>query len=159
MIQRENERLSGYIRFSGDDIELAAKLLDKTTSTIDILYYLMNKGEERAFVIILLSVKCEKTIQLLENEKRDTDILFEIDRKKNIYSIICQDTKLDGGYRFAERIMKKLVDNNAKEVYLTEMEVRTTQYDIKYIIFKLLEMYIKSKKDKKEQNIVFGSLS
>jgi hypothetical protein len=158
MIQRENERISRNIRFSGDDISLAAKMLDKISTTMDIIYYLMTRGEERAFVIILLSTKCKKTTEMLKNEKRDTDILFEIDGGNGIYAIICQDTKVDGGYRFAERIMKKLRENDAKDTYLTELEVRTTEYDIKYVIFKLIEMHIKSKIAKKEQEIVFNSL-
>jgi hypothetical protein len=158
MIQRENERISSNIRFSGDDISLAAKMLDKISTTMDIIYYLMTRGEERSFVIILLSTKCKKTTEMLKNEKRDTDILFEIDGGDGIYAIICQDTKVDGGYRFAERIMKKLRENDAKDTYLTELEVRTTEYDIEYVIFKLIEMYIKAKIAKKEQKIVFNYL-
>ena len=155
---RENEKNLGHIRFTGDDISIAAKMLDKISTTMEIIYYLMTRGEERAFVIMLLSVQCEETAQMLSNEKRDTDMLFEIDAHKGIYTIICQDTKVDGGYRFAERIMKKLKDKDAKDVYLTELEVRTTKHNIKYVIFKLIEMYIKSKIDKKEQEIVFNSL-
>jgi len=155
---RENEKKLGQIRFTGDNISLAAKMLDKISTTMDIIYYLMTRGEERAFVIMLLSVKCEKTAQMLANEKRDTDILFEVDACKGIYTIICQDTKVDGGYRFAERIMKNLKDNDAKDIYLTELEVRTTKHDVKYVIFKLIEMHIKSKISKKEQEIVFNSL-
>jgi len=158
MIQRENERISSNIRFSGDNISLAAKMLDKISTTIDIIYYLMTRGEERSFVIMLLSTKYENTAEMLEKEKRDTDILFEIDSCDGIYAIICQDTKVDGGYKFAERIMKKLRENDAKDIYLTELEVRTTKYDIKYVVFKLIEMHVKSKIAKKEQEIVFGSL-
>jgi hypothetical protein len=155
---RENEKNLGQIRFTGDDISLAAKMLDKISTTMEIIYYLMTRGEERAFVIMLLSTKCDRTAQMLEREKRDTDILFEINGCDGVYTIICQDTKVDGGYRFAERIMKNLKENDAKDIYLTELEVRTTKYDIKYIIFKLIEMHIKSKLEKKEQEIVFNSL-
>jgi len=156
---RENDKRTGYIRFSGTEISLAASMLDKISTTMDILYYLMSRGEERAFVIMLLSAKCDKITELLSGEKRDTDMLFEIDKEKGIYTIICQDTKVDGGYRFAERIMKKLLNNNAKDIYLTELEVKTTKYDIKYIIFKLIEMHIKAKIDQKEHEIVFSSIN
>jgi len=155
---RENDLKKENIRFTGDDIALAATMLDQISTTMDIIYYLMGRGEERAFVIMLMSAKNVDLDELLKNEKRNTDILFEIDKKKSIYTIICQDTKVDGGYRFAERIMRKVIEKNATDIYLTELEVRTTRYDIKYIIFKLLETFLKTKIDKKEKEIVYNSL-
>ena len=155
---RENELSKNHIRFTGNDISLAAKMLDKIATTMDIIYYLMGRGEERAFVIMLLSAKCVNLDELLAQEKRNTDILFEIDKEQSIYTIICQDTKVDGGYRFAERIMRKMIQQNAKEIYLTELEVRTTRYDIKYIIFKLIEIFIKIKQENREREIVYTSL-
>jgi len=155
---RENELKKENIRFSGDDISIAATMLDKISTTMDIIYYLMGRGEERAFVIMLLSAKNIDLDKLLRHEKRNTDILFEIDKEKSIYTIICQDTKVDGGYRFAKRIMKKVIEQEASEIYLTELEVRTTRYDVKYIIFKLLETFLKTKVDKKDKEIVYNSL-
>jgi len=155
---RENDKILGNVRFSGDDISLAATMLESISTTMEIIYYLMGRGEERAFVIMLLSAKCDEITQMLSHEKRDSDILFELDETNGLYTIICQDTKVDGGYRFAERIMKNLISKDAQDIYLTELEVRTTRYDIKYIIFKLLEMHIKSKLNKKEKEIVFSSL-
>jgi recombinational DNA repair protein RecR len=155
---RENEMQRDHIRFNGNDIALAAKMLDKLSSTIEILYYLMNRREERSFVVMLLSAEYEDIHSLLTQEKRDTDILFEIDEDSSIYAIVCQDTKIDGGYHFAERVLRSLISNRAKDIYCTELEVRTTTHDIKYIIFKLMETYIKIKQDKKESEIIFKTL-
>jgi hypothetical protein len=156
---RENDFKKGNIRFTGDDIALAATMLDKISTTMDIIYYLMGRGEERAFVIMLMSAKNVDLDELLRHEKRNTDILFEIDKEKSIYTIICQDTKVDGGYRFAERIMRKVIEKNATDIYLTELEVRTTRYDVKYIIFKVLETFLKIQLDGKEKEIVYNSLT
>jgi len=155
---RENEKRVGQMRFSGDDIALAASMLDKISTTLDIVYYLMGRGDERAFVIMMLSVNDTDIMDMLEKEKRDTDILFEIDKKEGVYTIICQDTKVDGGYRFAERIIKNLKANDAKDIYLNVLEVQTTRYDIKYIIFKLIEIHIKSQIERKEQEIIYGTI-
>ena len=151
-MQRDN------LRFNGNDIELAAKMVDKLSTTIDILYYLMDRGEERAFDVMLISGKNVDMKTLLTKEKRNTDILFEIDEESSLYAVICQDTKIDGGYHFAERMLRNMLMNNGEDIYCTELEVRTSTHSIKYVIFKLIETYIKAKQDKKHGEIIFKSL-
>ncbi|MEO1953857.1 MAG: hypothetical protein ABGW74_04055, partial [Campylobacterales bacterium] len=154
-----NELKKNNLRFDGCDISLAATMVDKLSTTIDILYYLMDRGEGRAFVIVMFSAKCLNVDHILKKEKRNTDILFEIDKEKSIYAIVCQDTKVDGGYRFAQRIMSKMIEEDARDIYLTELEVRTNKYDIKYIVFKLLESFIKVKIEGREKEIDYNSLT
>ena len=158
MKTRVNEIRRDNIRFVGNDIVLAATMIDKMKTTIDILYYLMNRGEERSFVFMLVSAKNIDLEALLTKEKRDTDILFEINPEESMYAIICQDTKIDGGYRFAQRVVRNLTLERAEDIYCTELEVRTTSYEIKYIIFKLIETYIKSKQNKKVGEIIFSTI-
>ncbi|WP_415407767.1 hypothetical protein ACLHDG_04335 [Sulfurovum sp. CS9] len=155
---RENEMQRDYIRFDGNDISLAAKMVDKLTSTIDIIYYLMNRREERAFVVMLVSAQNIDVKALLTEEKRNTDILFEIDEEASLYAIICQNTKIDGGYYFADRVLRSMILAKGEDIYCTELEVRTTVHSIKYVILKLIETFIKSKQDKKQGQIVFRTL-
>ncbi len=158
MITRENELRRGNIRFGGEDIALAAKMLDAISTTIEIVYYLMNRGEERSFVVMLVSAQECEVKEILESQKRNTDILFEIDKEKSIYAIICQDTKIDGGFHFGDRVMRYLKHNNAKEPYCIELEVRATTHDIKYIIFRLIETYIAAQQQKSSGEIIFKTL-
>jgi hypothetical protein len=155
---RENEMQKENLRFDGNDIALAAKMVDKLTTTIDILYYLMERGEERSFVVMLISGKNVDMKTLLTKEKRNTDILFEIDEEASLYAVICQDTKIDGGYHFAERMLRNMLLNKGEDIYCTELEVRTSTHSIKYVIFKLIETYVKTKRDKKHGEIIFKSL-
>jgi len=155
---RENEKQRDHIRFNGDDIALAAKMLDKLTSTIDIMYYLMERGEERAFVVMLVTAENIDVKKVLAEEKRTTDILFKIDKKESLYAIICQDTKIDGGYHFADRVVRNMLLSKGKDIYCTQLEVRTTTHNIKYVIFKLIEAFIKSKQEQKQGEIVFKTL-
>ena len=155
---RENEMYRDHIRFDGNDISLAAKMLDKLSTTIDIIYYLMDRGEERSFVVMLVSAQNIDVKTLLTKQKRNTDILFEIDEEASLYAIVCQDTKIDGGYHFADRVVRDLTVNKGEDIYCTELEVRTTAHDIKYVIFKLIETFIKTKQDKKQGEIVFKTL-
>jgi len=155
---RENDKQRDHIRFTGDDIALAAKMLDKLTSTIDIMYYLMERGEERAFVVMLVTAENIDVKKSLAEEKRTTDILFKIDKKESLYAIICQDTKIDGGYHFADRVVRNMLLSKGKNIYCTQLEVRTTTHNIKYVIFKLIEAFIKSKQEQKQGEIVFKTL-
>jgi len=158
MITRQNETKREEIRFNGNDITLAAKMLDDLSTTIEIVYYLMNRGEERSFVLMLVSAEEFDVGALLEEQKRDTDILFEINRNQSIYAVICQDTKIDGGYHFGERVMKYLQAKHAKEPYCIELEIRATTHDIKYIIFRVIEIYIAAKAAKRSGEIIFKTL-
>lgn len=156
---RENENRTANLRFNGKEIQLAVKLLDELQTTIDIVYYLMEQEKEQAFVLMMLTAQDVDLNTLLNNEKRDTDILFEIDKDEPIYVMLCQDTKVDGGYHFAERVIRNIQLDEGKEIYCTELEVRATHYSPKHIVLKLLETFVKSRQLNKSNEIVFRSLN
>ena len=155
---RENEKHNDHVRFERNDISLATKMIDQMANTIDILYYLMDRGEERSFVVMLVSAQNIDLKTLLIKEKRNTDILFDVDEEASLYAIICQDTKIDGGYHFAERMLRSIISNKGEDIYCTELEVRSTSHNIKYVVFKLIETFIKAKQDKKDGEIIFNTL-
>jgi len=159
MKARENEHKRGNIKFTAHDISMMATMLEKLSSTMDIMFFLMERKEESNFVTMLVSAQNIDLKGLVEQEKRDTDIMFEIDADEPLYAIICQDTKIDGGYHFAERLVRKAVTSNGEEVYCTELEVRTTSHKIKYIIYRLMELFLQTKQAKKHGEIVFKTLN
>lgn len=159
MGKRENEHRAANLRFNGKEIQLAVKMLDELETTIDIIYYLMEQEKEQAFVLMLLTAKDVDLNALLNKEKRETDILFEIDKEESIYVMLCQDTKVDGGYRFAERVIRNIQLDEGKDIFCTELEVRATHYSAKHVILKLLETFVKSKLTDKSNEIVFRSLN
>ncbi len=156
---RENENRTANLRFNGKEIQLAVKLLDELQTTIDIVYYLMEQEKEQAFVLMMLTAQDVDLNTLLNNEKRDTDILFEIDKDEAIYVMLCQDTKVDGGYHFAERVIRNIQLDEGKDIYCTELEVRATHYSPKHVVLKLLETFVKSRQLNKSNEIVFRSLN
>ncbi len=156
---RENENRSEGLRFNGKEIQLAVKMLDKLETTIDIIYYLMEHENQQAFVLMLLTAKDVDLGTLLEKEKRETDILLEVDKEESLYVMLCQDTKVDGGYRFAERLIRNIELDKGTDIYCTEVEVRATHYSPKQVILKLLETFVKSKVSNKSNEIVFRSLN
>lgn len=159
MSTREYENRKKSLRFNGKEIQLAAKMLESLQTTIDIVYYLMEHEDEQTFVLMLVSAREMDLGTLLENEKRDTDILFEIDKEDALYVMLCQDTKVDGGYHFAQRIIRNIQAEKGKDIYCTELEIRSRNYSPKQVILKLLEIFVKSKQSKQSDEIVFRSLN
>ncbi|HEY9190240.1 MAG TPA: hypothetical protein VIM88_05185 [Sulfurovum sp.] len=159
MSTREYENRKNSLRFNGKEIQLAAKMLESLQTTIDIVYYLMEHEDEQTFVLMLVSAREMDLGTLLENEKRDTDILFEIDKEDALYVMLCQDTKVDGGYHFAQRIIRNIQEEKGKEIYCTELEIRSRHYSPKQVILKLLETFVKSKQGEQSDEIVFRSLN
>ncbi|WP_309498659.1 hypothetical protein [Sulfurovum sp.] len=155
---RESEKRTKNIKFNGKEIELAAKMLETLQTTIEIVYYLMENENEESFVLMLITANDIDLQALLAREKRDTDILFEIDKEEALYVILCQDTKVDGGYRFAERIIRNILLDKGNKIYCTELEIKATHYGPKKVILKLLETFIKSKQMNKSGEIIFRSL-
>ncbi|GIU00497.1 hypothetical protein TSL6_10030 [Sulfurovum sp. TSL6] len=156
---RENDNRSESLKFNGKEIQLAVKMLDNLETTIDIMYYLMENENQQAFVLMLLTANDVDLNTLLDKEKRETDILFEIDKEESLYVMLCQDTKVDGGYRFAERLLRNIELDKGTDIYCTEVEVRATHYTPKQVILKLLETFVKSKVSNKSNEIVFRSLN
>ena len=159
MAERENQTKKHSLRFTGDDIVLTITLMEKMKNAIDIVYYLIDHHDEDEFVLLLMNAQNIELGILLEEAKRDSDILFEIDKEKSIYAMLCQDTKVDGGYRFAERIISDIVSKDGKDIYCAELEVRSTNYKLRDVMLKLVETFIKTQKEGKSGEIVYKSLN
>ncbi len=159
MTVRENEITESNIRFKKHDISLASAMIEKMNTTIDLLYYLINRGEERSFVIMLISADKVDLETIINDQKRDTDILFNIEESRSLYAMICQDTKVDGAYMFAQRLVGRVKEAGASSIYCTELEIRSTKYDIKYIVFRAIESYVESIQNKKDSEIVFRTIN
>lgn len=159
MQKRENETRSNSLKFNGRELELVVKTLDKLQTTIDVVYYLMEHEKGQSFVLMAVTANDVELNTLLEKQKRETDILFEIDKEERLYVMLCQDTKVDGGYHFAQRVMSNIQTENGNDIYCTVVEVKSTHYSPKQIILKLLETFIKSKQTNESGEIVFRSLN
>lgn len=146
------------LRFNESEIKLALDVIEKMYRPIELMYYLSERAQEDPFVILFISAEDIDLEEILYEEKRDTDILFKIDKERHLFSIICQETKVDGAYRFAERLLNVVVDKGGTFVYCSELEVRSSKYAINEIIFKAIEIYLHAVKEKRGNIIHFSSL-
>lgn len=147
------------IRFNESEIKLAFSVMEQLKKPLELMYYFMEQESEKSFVIIFLSAKGIDVDSIVKLEKRDTDLWYILDKGSNLYALLCQETKVDGAYRFAERLLDNMTRNNATDIYCSELEILSTKYPIEEVIFKSIENYNKLKQDKKENEIVFHSLA
>jgi hypothetical protein len=111
------------------------------------------------FTIIILKAEFDKLYDYLMGTKRDSDILKSIDKKINLYAIICQDTTVDGGYMFAKRLLKTLIkDKKVHDATCVAVEVRTTRYSVRNIIYKAFQLYITARHKSHLNEIKYHSL-
>jgi len=157
---QKGEKRKKNAKFTFQEINLVVKMVEKIESTMEIIYYLMEQEGEDSFVILLLSLKGVNLTDILEEQKRDTDILFEIDKEESVYVILCQNTQVDGGYHFANRLVKHITQVEEKQdLYSIALEIRNSKLNIKTVIFKLVETFINTKKEKKSGEILYRSLN
>ena len=146
------------VEFVESDIKLAVRMIDELSTSIEVLYYLLDHRRINSFVLVLVSADDIDTHKILKSEKRNTDLLFCIDEEEKLHALLCQETKVDGGYVFADRIVRKLDLEKATSIYCTVLEVRTNKYQIKDIIFRALESYLQLVHEEKEGQIVIKTL-
>lgn len=146
------------LRFNETEIKLVLSVMENMEKPLELMYYFLENDSSKSFVMMLISANDANIEEILNKEKRNTDLLFSIDEESNLYALICQETKVDGGYRFAERLLRTFMFEEAQNIYCIEVEVRSTKYDVKNLILKSIEKYIIAVKENREGEIIFHTL-
>ncbi len=154
--QRDGQKISS--RYTAKEINLAVNMVNQLEDALDLMFYLMGHNSTDSYVLMLITAENVDLKELLEKEKRSTDIVYEIDKEECVCAMICQETKVDGGYRFAERIIRNIVLSEGTDVYCSEIEVRTSKYKPKDIIFRVVDGFVKARQEEKRGEIVFKSV-
>lgn len=151
-------RHTNDLSFHEDEIKLAKIMMDQVRTTLEFLYYLMDHRKKLFVTMILLSADNVKLKSLLQESKRQTDILLEIDKENNLYMLLCQSTDREGGEQFGEILMSNIRMHNGNTTYCVETEVNTTSYTIQEVIFTMVEKYIDIKRYKEFDKVFFTKL-
>lgn len=159
MSLNNDENRKKISKFNSDEIVLALKIVKDLEQVVELMYHMMEHEGSDAFVLMLITAKDIELKLLLDNQKRKTDMLFEIDKDKALYAMLCQDTQVDGGYHFGERLIKSITSIKGNTIYCSALEVRSTKMTPKSVFFKLIEMLIKSKQEKKIDEVVYKSIN
>ncbi|SFV59132.1 hypothetical protein MNB_SV-8-257 [hydrothermal vent metagenome] len=143
------------IAFHEDEVKLAKRMMDTLRTTVEFLYYLMDHRNRASFTMILISTDGLKLDTMLQNWKRETDILFEIDKTNNVYVLICQSTDHEGAEKFAEILLSNIHVNGGTSTYCVAAELKSTNSTIQEVIFTMVEKYMAIKKDHDSERIFF----
>jgi len=144
--------------FNEREVEIAVEMQRELTPVVDMLLYMLDKTQTK-FTVITIKADYDDLYQFILNAKRDTDILKIIDNKFGIYSIVCQDTTVDGGYMLANRLVTTLTkDQDVKDITCVALEVRTNRYDVRDVIYKAFQLYINARHKSSLGEIKYHSL-
>ena len=144
--------------FPEEEVKLVKTMLDEMGTTLEFFYYLMNNKRESSTTMILLSADDVHLEHLLPKWKRNTDVLFELDKKRNVYVILCQSTDIEGVKQFAEILIANIRLHSAGDIYCVVSESKTSSSSSQEVIFKMVERYIKIKDAGKANKVYFTYL-
>jgi hypothetical protein len=154
----EHRARMNKLRLDETDIKLISKLLDTLKTPIEVIYYMLEHANLDSFVIVLLSAKNVDINEVIMKNKRETDIDFCIDKVSKLHAVLCQETKIDEGYVFGERITKQIAQNGGENVYCTELEVKTTRYPAKELIFRVYDAYQQAQDEDMDGEVVVKTI-
>lgn len=152
----------GKAVFLENELLVGLEMIESLEKVTDLMLYFLDR-EHVKFTYILMQSESDDLDSFLRQYKRNTDLLLSIEGDRMMSVLICQETDVEGGYRFAERLIRKLnIDHEKQSICCDVMTVSTTRYTSKQVIYRLFETYVKSmRKDNKEKSgeIEFSTLS
>jgi len=147
------------ISFPEEEVKLVKTMLDEMGTTLEFFYYLMNNKKESSTMMILLSADDVHLEHLLPKWKRNTDVLFELDKKRNVYVMLCQSTDTVGIKQFAEILIANIRLHSAGDIYCVVSESKTMSSSSQEVIFKMVERYIRIKDSGKANKVFFTDVN
>lgn len=157
-MQNFERRKSNAIGFEEQDIKLAELMMQKMKMTLEFLYFLMLHKKNVSYTVLLLSADKLKLEHLLNTWKRKTDVLIEIDKKSNVYILICQNTDREGGKKYGEILISNITMQNRSKVYCVQTEILNTAYTVQEVIFTILKKYMYIKSEKIHNKVCFTEI-
>lgn len=135
------------IDYSESDILLGVDIIDKLKKVTDVLLYIKEHKNLKFSYILFHSTK-KDFFSYIQKQKRDTDLAFHLSEEEYLYCLVCQETDIQGGYRFAERLMKSFnIDvDNSLDFYANVLFVDSNKYDSMGVLFELIDSYSEAKR-------------
>ncbi len=133
----EHRGRSGY---DEQELLLGMDMMDKLERITEMMLYFLDK-QKLKFTYMLMRSDYENFDTFLKKQKRNTDVLIPL-LEKGLFVIVCQETDIEGGYKFSDRLIRLLdTEEGAECLSCNVMTVSTTHYNAQHIIFKLLDSY------------------
>ncbi len=148
------------ISFWESEITLARTMLDTLRTTVEFLYYMMDHRSKAPFSMILITSERFQSINELQQMKRGSDLLFELDKERGSYVIICQATDRIGAEQYAEILLSGIRANRSiGDIYCVISTFTSTKYSLQDVIFKMVETYIHARKISRSGEVIISDFS
>ena len=148
------------ISFWETEIMLARTMLDALRTTVEFLYYMMEHRSKAPFSMILITSDRFQSISELQQMKRGSDLLFELDKERGTYVIICQATDQIGAEQYADILLSGIRANRSiGDIYCVLTTLTSTRHSLQDVIFKMVETYIHARKIGRSGEVIVSNLS
>jgi hypothetical protein len=157
--EMEPQRMrSEAIAEAADRIVTGTKVFEALEALLKSTTVLQCRRNE-PFVVILVSAESYDIRSLLIEEKRASDILVEVDAQNNLYAVVCLDTKVEGGFQFAQRLSRFMKTDDARAVYMVAADVRHRRHNADTVIGTLIETYFDAIDEGREGEVILRSFT
>ena len=144
--------------YTEKELTLAVELYRELRDPIEIFYHLMQSRRIESFSIILIKTKYNFFGNFLKSHKRDSDMIILSDSENGNYVLLCQETLVDGGYRFAERLRNDLRLSSGSEFRAAVVAVEYYSFPVKELVLTVVDMYRKLLENDNENHILHRSI-
>ncbi|ADV45446.1 hypothetical protein [Nitratifractor salsuginis] len=125
-------------------LKLGISLYEKGKTPLELFYYLLSARRLNSFSIIVLEAEMENLGQFLKKHKRKTDLLYELDDRREICVLFCQETQVDGGIYFLKRLAKAMHSETPTiDIRSCVLGVEGTNYPVRNLLFIVLDCFVK----------------
>jgi hypothetical protein len=139
-------------------MKLGVRFYRESEIPLDLLYHLMKSKRLQTFSAVMVRSDMEAFGEFLQQEKRKTDLLYPIIPEENIYALFCQETQVDGGYYFIQRLAKLIEERGADDIHAAIVGVESTKYPVKDLMFIILDTFIRATALDTRENIIYRTV-
>lgn len=127
---------------------------------IKALSYSMKRKEIESFLLMMISAKNIDLYDILNEQKRQTDKLFcfNKDNDEAFHVLVCINTRVEGSYKFSERLMRHIVLSHGEDVNCMNTEVKGTPDSPDELILDAYNDYLHLRDKSKSKNIQFKTV-
>jgi len=130
------------VRYDEWAMKLGVEFYRHSEVPVRLLYHLMKGKRLHSFSAIMLRSPMEGFGEFLRTHKRKTDLLYEVAPEEGVYALFCQETQVDGGYYFMQRLMGLMEQENNPDFHAAIVGVESTIYPVQDLIFIVLDDFV-----------------
>jgi len=140
-------------------LKIGIAIHDKIEDPLQILVRLLRKRRLHSFSAILIKSDSGSFGEFMNRHKRRSDLLYTINSKAGLYVLLCQETQVDGGYYFMQRLIKVIKERGGNDTMSASVTaIESIRYEVKDVIFIVLDSFIKLFSSEKENDVLFRTL-